>query len=63
MRRSAARSRVDSRRPATSARCRWRSPPWIVFRLFQEVPDPKSAASTSPTVSPRCAASQAVAAP
>ena len=60
---SARRSRADSRNPATSSLCRWRSPPWIVFRLFQEAPAPKSSASSSPTLKPREAASQAAAAP
>ncbi len=57
------RSSDDSRSPKTSSRCRWRSPPWIVFRLFQEAPAPKSSRSTRATASPRCAASHATAAP
>ena len=39
MRRNADRSRAAARTAATLARCRWRSPPWIVLRLFQLVPD------------------------
>ena len=41
----------------------WRSPPWMILRLFAEVAEPKSDFSTKQTSKPRSAASHAMQAP